>query len=368
MAQDIGSGSAQFIVVMQIANFSDVAAVLEDHEQSILLRNIGNALRLGSGDQEIYRLGKGSLGWLSPVKNIAELAESIDGLHAVLAARIAVGSNNVIVSACFGIAPVSQLRSSGDISNASLAARQAQLAGTRWTVFNDAMSDRNGYVQHVLAGLEDAIGCDDIYLVYQPKWSLTENRITGVEALVRWDHAVLGPISPAEFIPVLEQNNLMARLTLHIAKKCGELAMVWHSRGRIASIAINISAPLLSDKQFARSLNDYFLSIGNVRDMITFEITESAAVTNDSEIILSLEILRKIGIKISIDDYGTGQSTLSYLQKFPADEIKIDQSFIRNLLRYKSDQILVGAVGSEPFSVRSSLLCREFTGKYSTIR
>ena len=114
----------------------------------------------------------------------------------MLAARIAVGSNNVIVSACFGIAPVSQLRSSGDISNASLAARQAQLAGTRWTVFNDAMSDRNGYVQHVLAGLEDAIGCDDIYLVYQPKWSLTENRITGVEALVRWDHAVLGPHFP----------------------------------------------------------------------------------------------------------------------------------------------------------------------------
>ncbi len=341
MAHDFTNGVASFVVVMQIENFSDVAAVLEEHEQTILLQNIGQGLRFGSGDQVIYRLGKGSLGWLSPVKNITELAESIDGAHAVLRSRIAVGSNKVNVSACFGIAPASELRNSGDIGNASLAAHQAQLSGMRWTVFNDAMSDRNGYVQHVLSGLDDAIERDDIYLLYQPKFSLRDDRITGVEALVRWDHAALGPISPAEFIPVLEQNNLMAHLTLHIAKKCGELAVAWYASGRDTSIAINISAPLLNDNHFTQSLRRHVQTLGEARYLITFEITESAAVIDDSKIIVSLNEFRQLGIQISIDDYGTGQSTLSYLQKFPADEVKIDQSFVRNLLHNKSDQILV---------------------------
>lgn len=341
MARALDNGQFRFVIVMQIENFSDVAAMLGENGRALALKNVADTLKLGTGDAQIFQLGTGTLAWLSSAENASALTEAIDGLRSVLASRIIVGNDRIIINAYFGIAPIPLGPSDKAINNACLAAHQAAITGTRWTIFNDDMSDRNGYVQYVLAGLEDAMAKNDIYLLYQPKWSLKEDRIIGVEALVRWNHAVLGPISPAEFIPTLEQNGQMARVTLHIANICGELARKWHDAGHDSSISLNISAPLFVDTDFTKAMMSTLTQLGKARNLIMFEITESAAVTNDTEIIASLDRFRKLGIRISIDDYGTGQSTLSYLQKFPADEIKIDQSFVRNLTDNRSDQILV---------------------------
>lgn len=329
------------VIVMEIQNFSEFAAILDDRTRLSLLTSITTTLAIGSDGANIHRLGQNRFGWLSSSQHVTLLTEAIEGLQAILTSRVVAETNNVLINASFGIAAVTRTDSSADINNAGLAARQAAITGTRWTVFTEDMGDRNGYIQQVLTGLDDALASDDIYLLLQPKWSIRHQQVVGAEALVRWNHGTLGPISPAEFIPVLEQHNQMATLTLEIARRCGWIASSWHKEGRDVSVALNISAPLLCDFKFTTALTQEMQSLGPAKRQITFEVTESAAVTDEKALVTALEGFRAMGLKISIDDYGTGQSTLSYLQKLPADEIKIDQSFVRNILTNKSDQILV---------------------------
>lgn len=341
MTLELTNSHAEYVVVMEIENFDEFSAILDENARLSLLDSVIRTLALGSAGATIFRIGQHRFGWLSALEDVAFLTETIEGIQAVLAFSASSERENVVIDTSFGIARAVSSDKSTQIQNAILAARQATVMGTRWSIFTEDMSDRNGYIQKVLSGLDDAIELDDIYLLLQPKWSIRQQRIAGVEALVRWNHATLGPISPSEFIPILEQHHQMAKLTLEIARRCGQIALAWQKEGRDASVALNISAPLLSDPRFTTSLADQLQSLGPAVRQLTFEITESATVTDDESIIASLERYRANGVKISIDDYGTGQSTLSYLQKLPADEIKIDQSFVRNLLTSRSDQILV---------------------------
>lgn len=341
IALDLANDDVEYLVVMDIVNFDESIALMNDRAKMSLLDDVVRTLTLGSGATGIYRLGQNRFGWLSKSTDITSLTDSIEGIQAIFASRISVEHENVLVETCFGIAHVPQTDTVIVLQNAILAARQAKTIGTRWFLFSNDLSDRNDYVQKVLGDLDSAIESDDIYLLMQPKWSLRQQRVAGVEALIRWNHRTLGPIAPGEFIPVLEQHNQMAKLTLYIARRCGAVAGLWHKECRDVSVALNISAPLLNDSAFTAALMEQMKTLGEAIKLITFEITESAAITDDETLAASLNMFRAIGVKISIDDYGTGQSTLSYLQKLPADEIKIDQSFIRNLLNSKSDQILV---------------------------
>jgi diguanylate cyclase len=218
---------------------------------------------------------------------------------------------------------------------------RADEEGHHWTLHNDQVTDKADLGQILLADVDGALDRGDIFVVFQPKWQFAQERIAGAEALVRWRHATLGPIGPDQFIPVLEQSGRLEQLTLHVFDRSIEQMRRWADAGLDMDVAINISAPLFADVAFVSILKARITNCGTLASQITLEITESATIASPEQTVKALESIRALGAKISIDDYGTGQSTLSYLKTFPADEIKIDQSFVTRMLASNNDQILV---------------------------
>ena len=170
---------------------------------------------------------------------------------------------------------------------------------------------------------------------------LATGQIIGVEALARWTHPDKGPISPTEFIGAAEQHDRIERLTDYILDQAVAAAGSGYRQGRQLSLAVNLSARLLTDQDLPNRVSKCLARHGLPPSLLTLELTETAALAGSGQDIEMLNRLRDLGIKISIDDYGTGLSTLDYLKKVPASEIKIDQSFIKSLRDHRSDRVMV---------------------------
>jgi diguanylate cyclase len=193
----------------------------------------------------------------------------------------------------------------------------------------------------LLGEIDGAIGNGDIFVLYQPKHDIAEEAILGAEALVRWRHPVFGPVSPDEFIPLMESSGNIGPLTFAVIDICLSDLTRWHTRGLRLGVAINISARLLDDRVFIDGLLPRLKALGPLAEKVTLEVTESATIGGASSAVAALQRVRSLGTRVSIDDYGTGHATLSYLRSFPADEIKIDKSFVTAMASSASDRILV---------------------------
>ncbi|WP_439865763.1 sensor domain-containing phosphodiesterase [Pseudomonas syringae] len=197
----------------------------------------------------------------------------------------------------------------------------------------------------LLSSLTTAVHAhDQLRLVYQPRIDLESGLCTSVEALLRWNHPTLGPIGPAEFIPLAEKTALMRPLSLWVLKSAIEQAARWQQQGFDFRIAINVSpedltGPAFTDRMI-RLLGQHKI------DPTRFELefTEGALMHNPAEVRHQLERMRQMGMDVAIDDFGTGYSNWNYLRQLPATTVKLDQSLIRNLASDKTDQRLVKAL------------------------
>lgn len=329
------------VVVVRFRWFEEMDAELDDRTRALWAQRTLDRLSLGLPGQSFHILGPGIMAWSEPDAEPAALIERIESTSALFRAPLQLGDRAVLATPNFGICGGDGRSSRQLVAQAMLAARHAQENGRCWSVHNAKTADDAQRALTLLADIDGAILAGDIRVVYQPKWSIADNRICGAEALVRWNHPELGLIAPDNFIPLLEESGNMARLTLAIVDIClGDLKS-WHAAGTHISVAINISAALLEDAQFVSALRRKLEHDPALTPFVTLEVTESAAV-NQTEIAVSvLTNLRAMGVRISIDDYGTGRATLGYLKAFPLDEVKIDKSFITHLLSNVSDQILV---------------------------
>jgi EAL domain-containing protein (putative c-di-GMP-specific phosphodiesterase class I) len=208
-------------------------------------------------------------------------------------------------------------------------------------VHSEAAADASERAIQLLADLETALADRQIWLAYQPKWAIDEQRLLGAEALVRWRHPLLGPIAPDEFIPLLEKEGRLSQLTEMVLDQAIADMKAWALNGHDLGVAINISAPLLCDDRFVQMMLAKVQDANLPTQRLTMEVTESAAITDSEQVIKALEAIQNAGMRVSIDDYGTGQSTLTYLKSFPATEIKIDKSFVSRMVESPGDQVLV---------------------------
>jgi EAL domain-containing protein (putative c-di-GMP-specific phosphodiesterase class I) len=193
----------------------------------------------------------------------------------------------------------------------------------------------------LLGELDTAIDHGEVWLAYQPQYDIRCGRIIGAEALARWTHPHKGPISPTEFVAAAEANGRIGKLTDFVLDRAISSAAAINRRGVPFQVAVNLSARLLSDRgllgRIERMLATHGLSPAN----LTLELTETASLQDAEGGLATLDALRSLGVSISIDDYGTGLSTLEYLKKIPANEIKIDQSFVKAMRVNRSDLIMV---------------------------
>lgn len=189
--------------------------------------------------------------------------------------------------------------------------------------------------------LDEAISRHELLVLYQPKLALGSGRIASVEALIRWEHPERGFLRPDSFIPLAEQNDRIADLTLYVLHQTIEDVRTWGRQGLSLDAAINISARLVSEPSFIAAAEAILLEIGPLCQRLIFEVTESAAMDNPDAAIEALHLFRKLGVAISMDDYGTGQSSLTYLKTLPLTELKIDRSFVQFAHRDRNDALLV---------------------------
>jgi EAL domain-containing protein (putative c-di-GMP-specific phosphodiesterase class I) len=184
-------------------------------------------------------------------------------------------------------------------------------------------------------------GPGHIWVAYQPKLAIASRQITAAEALVRWRHPTRGPVPPDAFIPALEENGRIADLTLFVLEQALVDRTAWAAMGVELDVAVNLSALLPADPAFVRRLETVLHRHAGAVPHLTLEVTESATMADPERAIAALERLAGMGLALSIDDYGTGLSTLSYLKRLPAREIKIDKGFVLGLESSRGDQAMV---------------------------
>jgi diguanylate cyclase len=222
-----------------------------------------------------------------------------------------------------------------------VAADEADSESLKWKFHDPARLQEVPWRLSLLSQLDEAIENGEVWLAYQPKLDLLNRRTMGAEALARWTHPEKGPISPTEFVSAAEQNDRIERLTDFVLDKAVAAAADITRRGLDFGIAVNLSARMLSDRHLPDRVAATLKKHGLAPEMLTLELTETAAVSGSGTGIELLAKLRELGVKISIDDYGTGMSTLDYLKKIPASEIKIDQTFVKAMRDTRSDMIMV---------------------------
>lgn len=192
-----------------------------------------------------------------------------------------------------------------------------------------------------MSELDAAIDAGDIWVAYQPQFDLKSNAISGVEALVRWQHPSRGAISPEAFIGPAESHNRMLRLTLEILHQASTACGPVVARNPEFRLSVNLSASLLEHIQLPEKVTAILNSTGFPTKNLTLEVTESAPFAEHRAVSRNLLALAKLGIDLSIDDYGTGNATLEYLRTVPCQEIKIDRRFVSGLIGNNSDRLMV---------------------------
>lgn len=221
------------------------------------------------------------------------------------------------------------------------AVNQAKRKGINYSVFNPASSNDQRLRLGVASELRRAIENGDLQLYLQPKVEMASGKVCGAEGLVRWKHAVRGLIPPGEFIDIAEHTGLIKPLTEWVIETGLRLNQAWQREGCAMPIALNLSARNLHDENLLEKIRQLRATWSTGAGLLELEITESS-VMQDAEFALKvLHTLHDEGIPLYVDDYGTGYSSLAYLQRLPVDYIKIDQSFVRSMSTSKDSALIV---------------------------
>ncbi|NVZ16021.1 MULTISPECIES: EAL domain-containing protein [unclassified Pseudomonas] len=222
------------------------------------------------------------------------------------------------------------------------AADEARDRKLGWSLYEPQFDAAQQRAFMLLSSLPEAVSCDKQFsLVYQPKIKLPSGSCDSVEALLRWNHPLLGPISPAEFIPLAEKTALIPSVGLWVLKAIIRQAAAWKAQGVRLRIAMNITVSDLESSEFVdamiHELHRHDLDPADFE----LEFTESMLMTNPEEVIRQLQRVRQIGIEVAVDDFGTGYSNWAYLKELPATTVKLDQSLISGLGSNQNDKQLV---------------------------
>lgn len=232
------------------------------------------------------------------------------------------------------------------IKNADTAMYQAKANGRQsYQFFKPAMNVRAVERQSIEESLRSALERGEFVLHYQPKVNLKTGRITGAEALIRWDHPTRGMMSPAKFIPIAEESGLIRPIGQWVLEEACQQARSWAESGLPAmSMAVNVSAAELQEETYVKRLYATMKQTGINPRCLELELTESVLMKHAYSAAVILQAFRKSGVQVALDDFGTGYSSLSYLRDFPIDVLKIDQSFVSEVTSSGSDTRIVTAV------------------------
>jgi len=268
-------------------------------------------------------------------------------IAASLELPMCVGNQNTTVSASIGVALAAAGDTSADnlLRKADLAMYQAKAGGRgQVVIFDDAMQARVDDRLSTENALRQAIGTDQLLLHFQPIVRLSDRRMLGVEALIRWNRPGHGLVLPDAFIPVAEETRLITAIDTWVVETACEQFTRWPLAPPGASIAVNLSAQDLHSPDIVEAISRITHRTGLPPDRLVLELTESTMVSGNPSVVANLAWLQALGVRLAIDDFGTGYSSLSYLQQIPAQVLKLDRTFVSGLGEDPAATAVVGAI------------------------
>lgn len=320
------------LLMIDLDRFKQVNDTLGHQAGDELLRQASQRLtRVAKEDWDVGRLGGDEFQVIIPdMDDRGEVADAAKKMIAMISQPYTIDGTRCVIGASVGIAiaPYDGITSEELTRSADLALYAAKNDGRgRYRFYsNDLHADAED-LRQIEDELRDALARGEIWLAYQPVVSAMTNEISGFEALLRWEHPERGNISPAIFIPIAEEANLIAPLGEWALRKACEDAASWPGSPRVA---VNVSPIQFEHASLLELVTSALANSGLSPDRLELEITESVFLGEGADIDRTFMALKKLGVRLALDDFGTGYSSLSYLKSAPFDKIKIDQSFVRD--------------------------------------
>lgn len=338
------------VIFIDLDNFKIVNDTLGHQAGDSLLKDVAERIQQALNETDIVcRIGGDEFAII--MKDDAEPAQAeiiAKRIIALLLAAFNVHNNNIYVGASIGISffPSQAAEMSSLLSNADAAMYHAKSLGKN--NFQHYHADMEGRIRrrlHMENSLRRAIDADELEIYYQPQVDVYTMQITGFEALLRWNHPKMGMISPAEFIPLAEESGLILPIGDWVMVTACYQAKVWQKTfGEHLRMAVNFSARQLKDDAMVEKVLHALLITEMPANTLDLELTESSLMDNTAASVGKMKELRNAGIHISIDDFGTGFSSLSYLKRFPLSALKIDRSFISDIPEDQDDIAITNAI------------------------
>lgn len=271
-----------------------------------------------------------------------------DALQRLLSEPQRIDNHDIALECCIGITVYPENGNSAQelVNRAAIARKDAAFLPGRLQIYQDGRDLAHQRQISLIRDLRKAPQNGELMLHYQPKLDIRQGTVRQAEALLRWSHPQFGNVSPAEFIVLAERTGSIHLLTNWVIEEAMRQLAEWRKRGLVLQVSVNISADdLLGDDLLGDDLAGFVLGLlkqyGVPAEQLVFEITESAIMSQPEKALVVLHKLRDCGISLSIDDFGTGYSSLAHLKRLPVQELKIDQSFVRDLDETSEDAVIV---------------------------
>jgi diguanylate cyclase len=335
------------LLVMDIDRFADINDTLGHHFGDVVLQHFGQRLmealrtsdsvaRLGGDEFAILAQSADDEGALRVAKRVLDALEQPFALEGI----------NLDVEASIGIAlyPFHGADANTLIQRADVAMYNAKQARSGYAFYTSDRDEHSSAKLALMGDLRRAIERDELVLFYQPKIRTRDRVVAGAEALIRWQHPVQGLLFPDKFVPLAEQSGLIRPLTLWVINEALRQIKIWQEMGMNVSVAVNLSARNLQDPSLPSEVYNALRSHAVDPKLLELEITESA-VMDDPEYALNIVTqLAGLGASMSIDDFGTGYSSLAYLKRLPVHYIKVDKSFVMDMMTNDNDATIVRSI------------------------
>jgi len=330
------------VLALKIRNFATISAILSPQEIDQLLIKAHTMLRATDSSAQ-FAFHKDTFVWTRAKTPAADLADHAQGLHALFRTSITVGSQAPDIASSIGIDSNYEARLRQRTENAMQCAEDAARTGRVFLASELRVADDIAWRGQMLSELEAALRNDEVGVAFQPKVSLSTGLIVGAEALLRWTHPTRGKIEPDKVVALAEEHGRVGMITFFVLNHALVQARKALDRYPYFQIAINISALDLRDRLFVPQLEQIIAAHRFPVANIILEITETAPIENDEVVSQTMRDLKRMGIKLSVDDFGMGHASLEYLRRIPADEVKIDRSFVSGIEASEDDRALVGS-------------------------
>ena len=325
------------VAVLGIDRFSDLRGAIGYTLTTQLIQKVAARLQQVHAGS-VARLSTSTLGVTFRAQDIMEARTYAAKLQSALAGPVRIYDNNVDVSLSIGLAADPSGNADSMLEHASIALDQAIRRKSDIAVFDAATYKNPASNLSLMSEMLRSIEQGEITNHYQPKYDLRSGKLVGVEALVRWRHPERGMIPPDTFIPMAEETGRIRELTIDVLSRAirdqGRLA----ERGHVLSFAVNLSGRLLHDDEIAGKILEI---VKPAAGKVSLEVTETSMMENPEKALAILHQLRSADIELSIDDYGSGLSSLAYLKNIPAHELKVDKAFVMHMDEGQRDAFLV---------------------------